>query len=206
MRDTVEATSVVCSVESTRCPVSAAASAIRIVSGSRISPTTMTSGAWRTRGAERGRKVRRVDADLDLLDDAAVVLVLVLDRILDGDDVARVAAVDLVDERRERRRLAGAGRPADEDQAARQLRQQLDRRRQAERREPRHARRQQPHGGRRAAALAMQVDAEAAEAGDAERRVGDARRRDTAAARAAAAPAAPLPRCRGRRAALRPAG
>ena len=34
-------------VEKTRCPVSAAASAMRIVSGSRISPTTMTSGAWR---------------------------------------------------------------------------------------------------------------------------------------------------------------
>ena len=45
MRATVDAASVVCTVDSTRCPVSAAASAIRIVSGSRISPTTMTSGA-----------------------------------------------------------------------------------------------------------------------------------------------------------------
>ena len=45
IRATVDAASVVWTVESTRCPVSAAASAIRIVSGSRISPTTMTSGA-----------------------------------------------------------------------------------------------------------------------------------------------------------------
>ena len=43
----VEATSVVCRVESTRWPVSAAATAIRMVSGSRISPTTMMSGACR---------------------------------------------------------------------------------------------------------------------------------------------------------------
>ncbi len=45
------------------------------------------------------------------------MLVLVLDRVLDGDDVPGVAAVDLLDERRERRRLARTGRPADEDQA-----------------------------------------------------------------------------------------
>ena len=60
--------------------------------------------------------------------------------------------------------------------------------------------RQQPDRRRGAAALAVQVDAEPADAGDAERRVGDARRRDTAAARAAAAPAAPPLRCRRRRA------
>ena len=43
------------------------------------------------------------------------MLVLVPDRIFDRDDVARVAQVDLVDHRRQRRRLAGAGRAADED-------------------------------------------------------------------------------------------
>ena len=48
MREIVDATSVVWIVERTRWPVSAAASAIRIVSGSRISPTTITSGACRT--------------------------------------------------------------------------------------------------------------------------------------------------------------
>src|SRR5437773_2730006 len=39
--------SVVCSVENTRCPVSAAFSAVSSVSMSRISPIRMTSGAWR---------------------------------------------------------------------------------------------------------------------------------------------------------------
>ena len=83
-------------------------------------------------GAQRGREIRRVDADLDLLDQAAAVRVLVFDRILDGDDVARVAQVDLVHERRQRGRLAGSGRTADQHQAARQPAQRLDRRRQAE--------------------------------------------------------------------------
>ena len=132
-------------------------------------------GRLANRGAQRRRKIRRVDADLDLLDQTAVVLVLVLDRILDRHDVPGVAPVDLLDDRRERRRLARSGRPADEHQPARQLREQLDRRRQPERRQSRHCGRQQPNRRRRAAALAMQVDAEAADAGDAKRGVGDAR-------------------------------
>ena len=40
--------SVVCSVEKTRCPVSAALSAVSSVSMSRISPIRMTSGSWRS--------------------------------------------------------------------------------------------------------------------------------------------------------------
>ena len=40
-----------------------------------------------------------------------------LDRILERDDVPRVRPVDVVDQRGERRRLAGAGRPADQHQA-----------------------------------------------------------------------------------------
>ena len=38
----------VCRVEKTRCPVKAAWMAISAVSRSRISPTMMTSGSWRT--------------------------------------------------------------------------------------------------------------------------------------------------------------
>jgi len=52
-----------------------------------------------------------VAADLALVDDASLVLVDELDRIFDGDDVAFSLAVDLVDHRGERRRLAAAGRP-----------------------------------------------------------------------------------------------
>ena len=83
-------------------------------------------GRLAQRGAQRGREVGRVDADLHLLDQALTVHVLVLDRILDGDDVPRLAAVDLLDQRRQRRRLARAGRAADEHEAARQARELLD--------------------------------------------------------------------------------
>ena len=44
----VSAASAVCSVESTRCPVSAATSAVETVSKSRISPTRITSGSCRS--------------------------------------------------------------------------------------------------------------------------------------------------------------
>ena len=44
-------------------------------------------------------------------------LVHELDRILDREDVAGARAVDVVDHRRERGRLAGAGRPGDEHEA-----------------------------------------------------------------------------------------
>src|SRR4029450_13671934 len=54
MRSMVLLASIVCSVESTRWPVSDASSAIEIVSTSRISPTRITLGAWR-RAARRAR-------------------------------------------------------------------------------------------------------------------------------------------------------
>jgi hypothetical protein len=47
MRLTVSVASSVCSVENTRCPVSAARSPVSIVSKSRISPTRITSGSCR---------------------------------------------------------------------------------------------------------------------------------------------------------------
>ena len=150
---------------------------MRIVSGIAHLADDDDVGRLTQRRAQRGRKIGRVDADLDLLDDAAAVRVLVLDRILDRDDVARVAAVDLLDQRRQRRRLPGAGRSADQHQPARQLREQLDLRRQLEGGEPRHPR---GAGSRRRpppAPLPVQVDAKASEAGRSERRVGDLRSR-----------------------------
>ncbi len=45
---TAPGASLVWSVEKTRCPVSAAWMAISAVSRSRISPTMITSGSWRT--------------------------------------------------------------------------------------------------------------------------------------------------------------
>ena len=74
-------------------------------------------GRLAKRRAQRGRKIGRVDADFDLLDHALLMRVFVLDRIFDRDDVLRVPPVDLVDERRDGRRLSRACRAADEDQA-----------------------------------------------------------------------------------------
>ena len=62
-----------------------------------------------------------VEADLALVHDADLVLVDVLDRVLDGEDVDRAPLVDVVDHRRERRRLPGAGRAGDEHEALRQV-------------------------------------------------------------------------------------
>jgi hypothetical protein len=47
IRSIVLDASIVCRVESTRCPVSAASKAISVVSKSRISPMRITFGAWR---------------------------------------------------------------------------------------------------------------------------------------------------------------
>ncbi len=65
-----------------------------------------------------GGKIGRVGSNLDLLDDAAQVRVLVFDRIFDGHDMTRIALIDLVDQRRQRRRFAGAGRASDQHQPA----------------------------------------------------------------------------------------
>src|SRR5579875_2065117 len=56
-RSTVWGASWVWSVASTRCPVSAAVSAVEIVSRSRISPTRITSGSWRS--AARSASAKR---------------------------------------------------------------------------------------------------------------------------------------------------
>jgi predicted alpha/beta-hydrolase family hydrolase len=58
------------------------------------------------RTAQAFGKRRRVDADLALVDDAALVAMQELDRILDGEDVVVPRPVDLVDHRGERGRLA----------------------------------------------------------------------------------------------------
>ena len=71
-------------------------------------------------------------ADLALVDQAALVLVQELDRVLDGHDVVLAGPVGQVDQRRERRRLAGAGGAGHEHEATRQAGEVRDRRRDAE--------------------------------------------------------------------------
>src|SRR5438132_10682970 len=83
---TVVATSVVWSVDKTRCPVSAAATAILILSASRISPTTITSGACLTAarnavGCDRGgRNARSEEHTSELQSHSDLVCRLLLEK------------------------------------------------------------------------------------------------------------------------------
>ena len=88
---------------------------------------------WRLpqRGPQRAREIGHIGTDFLLLHHALLVPVLVLDRILDRDDVAALAAVDLGNERCERRRLARSRGTADEDEATRQPCEDVDRMREA---------------------------------------------------------------------------
>ena len=89
-------------------------------------------GILAQRGAQRVREAVGVAVHLALVDQAVLVLVDVLDRILDREDVLVALGVDLVDHRRQRRRLAAAGRAGDEHEAARPLGERRQHRRQPE--------------------------------------------------------------------------
>ena len=65
---------------------------------------------------QRGGETRAVHADLALADEAALALVHELDRVLDREDVALHARVDVVDHRRERGRFARAGLAGHQDE------------------------------------------------------------------------------------------
>jgi hypothetical protein len=60
--------------------------------------------------SQRALERVRVHADLALVDHRTLVRVNELDRVLDRDDVPRSRLVDVIDHRRERRRLTRAGR------------------------------------------------------------------------------------------------
>ena len=88
MRLIVCAAELVCSVPNVRWPVSAIFSAASTVSRSRISPMRTMSGIFAERGAQRVGEALRVAVHLALVDQAALVRVQVLDRVLDREDVA----------------------------------------------------------------------------------------------------------------------
>ena len=71
------------------------------------------------RAAQSVGERQRVRSDLALVDQAFLRLVNELDRVLDGEDVALLVFVDLVDHRGERRGLARTRRTGHEDDAAR---------------------------------------------------------------------------------------
>ena len=163
MRPTVSAASIVCSVESTRWPGLG-----RLQRGLRRLGVAELADQDRVRvlaqrAPQRLAERLGVEPDLALVDDAAVVGMQDLDRVLDRDDVLLPVAVHVVDHRRERRRLSRAGRAGDEDEAAVLLGELLDARRQVELLEARHGLRDDAEGERGRAALPVGVDAEARE-------------------------------------------
>jgi hypothetical protein len=83
-RDDVSGALLVCSVESTRWPVSEASMPMRAVSSSRISPTMMTSGS-----ARRNERIARGErqADLRMHLHLAQARLRDLDRVLRGPDL-----------------------------------------------------------------------------------------------------------------------
>ena len=108
-----EGASLVCRVERTRWPVSAACTAYSAVSVSRISPTMMMSGSWRSTVR---RAVAKVSVDLRAHRHLVEVLEHHLDRVLDGDDV-HLGLREVLEDRVERGGLAAAGGAGDEDDA-----------------------------------------------------------------------------------------
>ena len=126
MRSIVPAAVVVCSVPKTRWPVSAVSMAMddRLEIAQLADEDDVRILAQR--GAQRALERAGVHADLALRDDALLVRVHELDRVLDRDDVIAARAVDEVDQRAERRRLARPGRAGDEHEALVELAELLD--------------------------------------------------------------------------------
>ena len=124
------------------------------------------------RRAQRRWKIRRIDANLDLLDDALVMGVLVFDRIFNRDDVLRIARVDRVHQRRHGCGFSRSRRAAHEHQAMRQTGQLFHLCRKPQRRQVRRFGRQRANGHCRPAAFAMEIHAKAAQIGAPQRDVG----------------------------------
>ena len=109
-----------------------------------------------------------VGVELALVDDGLARRQVVLDGVLDGDDVDRALRVDVLDHAGQRRRLAAAGRPGDEDEAPRQVAELLDALGDAQLGEAPHRRQEAPEGAGHGALLHEDIGPEAAELLDAE--------------------------------------
>ncbi len=127
-------------------------------------------GVLAQRGLQGVAEAVRVGAELALVDEALLVPVQELDRVLDRHDVLLARGVDLVDHRRERGGLARAGRARDEHEAARPPRELVDRGREAELVDRGQPEGDQAEGRAERAALVVGVDTEARVPGD---RVGE---------------------------------
>ena len=86
------AASIVCSVERTRWPDSAACIAVCAVSASRSSPIRITSGSWRSARRSASLNEAVSSPTSRWLTMRLRVVVEELDRVLDRDDVASAAS------------------------------------------------------------------------------------------------------------------
>ena len=174
MRSTVFDASIVCSVENTRWP--GLGRGQRDLDRLAVAHLADQDHLRRLaqRRAQRQREGRRVAVQLALVDGAPSCAVQELDRILDREDVLGARLVDQVDDRGERRRLARSGRAGDEHDAVLQRRDVGERRRQVQLGERRDLRRDDAHDDGERAALAEDVDAEAAALGQRVREVAGA--------------------------------
>ena len=127
----------------------------------------MTSGSWRKRGAQRGRERGRVHFDFALIDEALFVAVQIFDRVFDGDDVLGAQRIDAVNHGGERGGFTGTGGAGGQDQAALLFADLREDARQLEFFDGANFRRNHAQNHADVAALLEDVDAEAAQAGDA---------------------------------------
>jgi hypothetical protein len=123
------------------------------------------------RGAQRLRKPVRIGVQFALVHQTALVLVDVLDRILNRQNVLVPLVVDLVEHRRERGRLAASCRSRHEHQPARPLGQRGQDRRQVELFECFDLLWNQSIDGAHGAALVEDVRSEAGHTADAKRKI-----------------------------------
>ena len=120
---------------------------------------------------QRPREIRCVLADLDLFDHRLPVPVYEFDGIFDGHHMIAAMRVNQVDQRGQRRALAAARGPCDQDQALARLGESAERRGQMQRFERRDFFRKQADAARHRSALVMDIGAKAPDALAAETQV-----------------------------------
>src|SRR5216684_4633544 len=118
-------------------------------------------------GAQGSRKVGGVDFDFALVDEAALVAMQKLDGVFDGDEVVGAIGIDAVDHGGERGGLTGTGGAGDENQAALLFANAIDDGGKIKLVGGANFRGNDAQHHAHVAALLEDVDAEAAEAGDA---------------------------------------
>ena len=124
------------------------------------------SGSSRNAPLEGSGKRLRMDADLAVVNQRLLAFVDELDGVFDRDDVILPVQVSVVDQRGERGRFAGTGRPGDEDQPFLEQRKTLQHRRQTEVVAGEHLARDEPEHGGDAVLLVEEVGPVAGHAGD----------------------------------------